>query len=100
VDVEERKVRLTELLGIEEQIWVQVGDFEPVFAIADEDMERANEEKTAAVHFLRFQLNEDQLAAARASDALTFGVSHPAYVIEPVQVSDANRISLLADITR
>ncbi|HIG41570.1 MAG: DUF3501 family protein [bacterium] len=99
-DVEQRKVRLTQLLGIEDQIWVQVGDCAPVFAIADEDMERANEEKTAAVHFLRFQLNDDQLAAARGNQALTFGVNHPAYLVEPVKVADENRASLLADISR
>ena len=99
-DAEQRKVRLTELLGIEDQIWVQVGDCTPVFAIADEDMERANEEKTSAVHFLRFQLNDDQLAAARANQALTFGVEHPAYIVEDVKVTDENHVSLLADICR
>ena len=99
-DVEERKVRLSELLGIEEQIWIQIGDCAPVYAIADEDMERANEEKTSAVHFLRFQLSEHQLAAARANQALMFGVSHPAYSIDPVKVADSNRLSLLADIAQ
>jgi hypothetical protein len=88
-DVEQRKRMLERLKGIERRTWVQVGDAERIFAIADEDLERENEEKTAAVHFVRFELP--------AAQRLTIGVDHPAYraVLEP---SPQQRAALLADL--
>ena len=56
-DVDERKVALGQLRGVEDRVWVQVGGFERVHAIADEDLERSTDEKTSAVHFLRFELD-------------------------------------------
>ena len=73
-DVEERRVRLAELLGIENQVWATVGDGNKVFAIADEDLERANEDKTSAVHFLRFQFDAETTAAIKAGGQITFGI--------------------------
>lgn len=97
-DVEERKRRLTELVGIEDTIWLQFGDTGKIFAIADEDMERDEPDKTAAVHFLRYQLNADQLAAAKAGAKFIIGVDHPAYEAAALTVADNVRRSLVADL--
>jgi hypothetical protein len=96
-DPAERARRLVELKGVEDRIWVQVGEGARIHAIADEDLERANETKTSAVHFLRFELDAQSRTAARAGAVLRFGVDHPAYH-ETVEVSDAMRRSLLADL--
>jgi hypothetical protein len=70
-----------ELKGIEDRCWVQVADFGRVFAIADEDLERENEQKTSSVHFLRFELSDAMVAALRGgAAALAMGVDHPAYL--------------------
>ena len=97
-DVEERRIRLTELLGIEEKIWIKIGDCEPLYPIADEDMDRADGEKTSAVHFLRFQLTPAQQVAARDNQELVVGVSHPAYPVAPEKIPEAIRLSLVTDI--
>ena len=78
-DPDERRVRLAELKGIENRIWVQIEGSERVYAIADEDLERENEEKTASVHFLRFELQPGMIAGLRHGAALTVGVDHPRY---------------------
>ena len=96
-DVDERRRMLERLKGIERRTWVQVGDLERIFAIADEDLERENEEKTAAVHFVRFELPAALREALRRGARLTIGVDHPAYraVLEP---SPEQRAALLADL--
>ncbi len=78
-DVAERQRRLVELRGIERLIWTQVGEAAPIHAIADEDLERENETKTAAVHFLRFELPAGQVQALKRGAVLRFGVEHPRY---------------------
>jgi hypothetical protein len=98
-DVEERRVRLAELLGIENQVWATVGDGNKVFAIADEDLERANEDKTSAVHFLRFQFDAETTAAIKAGGQITFGIDHDNYPSDDVVLAEASRASLAADIT-
>lgn len=97
-DVAERKSALAQLIGIEDRLWIQVGELAKVYAIADEDMERANEEKTAAVHFLRFELTATQAQAVQAGATLHVGVDHPAYQ-HAVQVSEAVRAALAVDIS-
>jgi hypothetical protein len=96
-DVVERRHALSLLKGIEDRVWVQVGEGARIFAIADEDLERENEEKTSAVHFLRFEFD----AAARASLAggagLTVGVDHPQYQAR-VALAPAVRAALAADL--
>ncbi len=77
-NAEERRVALAELKGIERRCWVAIGG-ERVFAIADEDLERENEEKTSAVHFLRFELPAAARAAANAGAPIELGIDHPAY---------------------
>ena len=98
-DVEERRVRLAELLGIENQVWATVGDGNKVFAIADEDLERANEDKTSAVHFLRFQFDAETTAAIKAGGQITLGIDHENYPPDDVVLAEASRASLAADIT-
>lgn len=96
-DPEIRKVQLEKLRGVEDRCWVQVGSLPKVFAIADEDLERENETKTSAVHFLRFELGADGVAALKAGGALSIGVDHPAYGHQ-LTASDNVRASLLADL--
>ena len=98
-DVEERRARLAELLDIENRVRVRVGDTQPVFAIADEDLSRANDDKTSAVHFLRFQFEQAQLDALKAGASVTFGLDHDHYDVEDVLVAEGVRAALAADIT-
>jgi hypothetical protein len=97
-DVEERKRKLGELVGIEDRIWVQVAGAARVHAIADEDLERATDEKTSAVHFLRFELERNMIGALRNGAALTMGADHPHYQ-EAVDIDAAVRASLVNDLT-
>src|SRR5262245_57070651 len=78
-DADERRRMLSQLRGIENEVWVEVGGGQRIHAIADEDLERENDEKTSAVHFLRFELNADTRAQLRRGASLSFGVDHPAY---------------------
>ena len=97
-DVEERKVALERLVGIEHQLWVQVGAHARVTGIADEDMERSREAKTSAVHFVRFQLTPDMVDAARGGAPIAIGVSHPLYSYSFDPVPDAVRAALANDL--
>lgn len=97
-DVEERRAALERLVGIEHELWVQVGGHARVKGLADEDMERSKEAKTAAVHFLRFQLTSDMVAAARAGAPISIGVAHPLYTYSLDPVSEAVRASLANDL--
>ncbi len=96
-DVDERKRQLALLRGIEDLVWLQVDGFDPVYAISNEDLERSNAEKTSAVHFMRFELEPDMIAALRTGAALKMGSNHESYrystVIEP-QVREALLIDL------
>jgi hypothetical protein len=97
-DIAERKAMLGRLVGIENRVYVHVADFDRVFAIADEDLERADEEKTSAVHFLRFELPEEQIAALKAGAALIAGIDHENYQVEVSPVPDNVRASLVNDL--
>jgi Protein of unknown function (DUF3501) len=77
-EAEERRRMLARLKGIERRVWVQVGGCGQVYAIADEDLERENEEKTSAVHFLRFELDSGMRARLKQGAGLAMGVDHPA----------------------
>ena len=96
-DADERARRLAELRGVERCCWLQVAGFEHVLAIADEDLERESEDKTSAVHFLRFELSPQMIKALRAGAALSAGVSHRAYHHEVAPVPPGVRAALLAD---
>jgi hypothetical protein len=97
-DAEERKVQLAKLRGVEDRCWVQVQGHERVFAIADEDLERENDEKTSSVHFLRFELQPAMISALGEGAALSVGMDHEHYrhAIDPV--SPPVRAALAADL--
>ncbi len=97
-DAAERALRLAQLRGIEARCWLRVASYDPVYAIADEDLERSNDEKTSAVHFLRFELSAQMIAAFRAGAALAAGIDLGAYshTVDPVPA--ALRAALLADL--
>lgn len=97
-DVEERQQKLAQLIGIEDKIWMQVDGFDRIYAIADEDLERDNAEKTSAVHFMRYELDKDMIAAVKAGAAISAGVEHQNYqaVVSPVAAN--LRDSLAADL--
>ncbi|MCC6212062.1 MAG: DUF3501 family protein [Burkholderiales bacterium] len=95
---EERRRRLAELKGIEDRCWVQVEGCAKVFAIADEDLERENEEKTSAVHFVRFELDEGMRAALKSGAGVSIGVDHPHYRAL-VQAERDVRDSLAGDLS-
>jgi hypothetical protein len=97
-DIDERKAMLKQLVGIEDRIYVHVADFDRVYAIADEDLERADEEKTSAVHFLRFELPPEQIAALKSGAALIAGIDHENYHVEISPVPDNVRASLVNDL--
>ena len=97
-DVEERRVQLALLKGIEDRCWVQVAGAERVWAIADEDLERENDEKTSAVHFLRFELTPAMVAQMRGGAALAVGADHAHYSHQVQPVPQAVRDSLAADL--
>ena len=85
--------------GVEDRCWVRVGAHERVFAIADEDLDRENDEKTSSVHFLRFELTAAMVTALRSGEALGLGIDHPSYRHSVPEVSEAARKSLLADLS-
>ena len=97
-DPEERAARLGELIGIEDRVWVRVNGLDPVYAIADEDLERETEEKTSSVHFLRFELDAGMTGSLRRGAALSMGIDHPNYPARVDPVPAAVRDSLLNDI--
>jgi hypothetical protein len=94
---DERPRALAQLKGVEERCWVQVAGNQRVFAVADEDLERENEHKTAAVHFLRFELSAPMIAGLRAGSALAIGIDHEHYRHE-VAVPEPVRRALTADL--
>ncbi len=97
-DPAERRVALGRMIGVEDRVWVRVDGFDPVFAIADEDLERETEEKTSSVHFLRFELSADAAAAARGGAAISVGCDHPEYEHHVAPLPDDIRDSLAADL--
>jgi hypothetical protein len=97
-EVIERQRELAKLKGVEDRCWVQVGGQARVFAIADEDLERENDEKTSSVHFLRFELTQEMIAALRSGKSLGLGIDHEHYRHAVPALRDAVRESLLADL--
>jgi Protein of unknown function (DUF3501) len=97
-DVDERRGALARLRGVEDRVWVQVGGFERVYAIADEDLDRETDEKTSAVHFLRFELAPPMVNALKDSAPLGIGVDHPHYAAAIPAVGEATRKALAEDL--
>lgn len=96
-DPEERKRRLAELIGIEQAVWLQIGDLPRILPIANEDLDRTTAEKTSSVHFLRFELAPQQKAAAQAGAPIAVGIDHARYRAE-AWLDENVRKSLLADL--
>ena len=97
-DVEERQRMLSRLAGIEDRVWVQVEGHARVSAVADEDLERGDEEKTSAVHFLRFELDRAMAGALKGGARLAAGVDHPHYRAAIEDIPAAVRSSLAGDL--
>ena len=97
VDENERRVALTKLKGIEDKTWVQVEGSKKVYAIADEDLQRENETKTSAVHFLRFDLTKEMAGALKYGVSLAIGVDHPEYSAV-IEVNNETRTALINDL--
>ena len=94
----ERQSMLARLIGIEDRVWVQVEGHSRVYAIADEDLERENDEKTSSVHFLRFELEPAMIAALKSGKHLAVGVDHPQYAASVDPLEGAVAASLAADL--
>jgi hypothetical protein len=97
-DVDERRRALEALKGVEDRVWMQVGGHDRVYAIADEDLERENEQKTSSVHFLRFELTPPMIDALSKGASLGAGIDHPAYRVTIDSVSHTVRTSLMQDL--
>ena len=97
-DPEERRVALQKLIGVEDRCWVRVSEMERVFAVADEDLERENDEKTSAVHFLRFELTPSMLEAMKSGASLSIGVDHENYRHSVSPLPPTVRDALCADL--
>ena len=97
-DEAQRHVLLAALIGVEDRVWVRVDENEPVFAIADEDLDRTTAEKTSSVHFLRFELSGTMVAGLKQGASLSMGIDHHQYqhLVEPV--SAPVREALVADL--
>lgn len=95
-NVNERRSALTQLVGIEDKIWVQVQGHDKVYAIADEDLERSEDDKTSSVHFLRFELGEGA-ADAKTGAAISMGVEHSAYQFAVEPISSDQQDALIKD---
>jgi hypothetical protein len=96
-DVAQRQRELARLKGVADRVWVQVAGRERVYAIADEDLERESEDKTSAVHFLRFELDTEMRQALSHGAGLAVGVDHPQYQAA-VEAAPAVRAALAADL--
>lgn len=97
-DAEERRGMLTQLIGIENDIWMQVGDSEKICPIANEDLQRSDGTKTSAVHFLRFELDSSQVQALKNGARLSAGIDHKNYQVEVSPVAGNVRNSLVGDL--
>ena len=95
---DERHEALSRLIGIEDRVWVQVADYDRVYAIADEDMERETTEKTSSVHFMRFELTAAMISSLQGGAELAAGIDHAGYNAEVLPVPAAIRAALLADL--
>ena len=98
VDVAERTTALEKLIGIDRKTWIQVEGFDKVFAISNEDLERETEEKTSAVHFMRFELDDAMVEAARQGAAISAGIDHENYTHAVSPLPENYRVALVNDL--
>ena len=98
-DADERRAALARLGGIEDRVWLRVRDCEAVFALADEDLQRRDSDRTSAVHFLRFELSAPMAHRLLAGAPLAVGIDFEGYRHEVDPVADPIRDSLAADLS-
>jgi Protein of unknown function (DUF3501) len=98
-EVEERQRMLAKLIGVEDRVWARVTGHATVYALADEDLERSNDEKTSAVHFLRFELDAQMKQSLKSGAALALGVDHPNYRVAVDPLAQPVREALLMDLS-
>lgn len=96
-DANERKRELARLIGVEDRMFVEVEGGERVYAIADEDLDRENEEKTSAVHFVRFEFGENAIARIKAGAAVKLGCDHTNYPAH-VAIAPETLAALVSDL--
>ena len=99
VDVAERVAALQQLIGIDRKTWVQVDGFDKVFAISNEDLERETEDKTSAVHFMRFELTAEMIAAVKKGSDVSVGIDHENYIHAVSPVPDNYRQAFVNDLS-
>jgi hypothetical protein len=97
-DADQRQQALARLKGIEDRVWLRVGELPAAYAIADEDLERENAQKTSAVHFLRFELSPPMIKGFKSGANVAIGVDHPAYRAEVASLAEPVRSALQADL--
>ena len=97
-DPAERALRLGELIGIEDKVWLQVEGCDRVYPIADEDLDRSTADKTSSVHFMRYELSPAMITAAKGGAAIHAGIDHPGYHVDGFEVDPAVRDSLTKDL--
>ena len=97
-DEDKRRAALSKMLGIEDKVWLKIDGFKEIYPISDEDLDRENESKTSAVHFLRFQLSNEMIESLKLGSQLSGGIDHPAYshTIDPIP--DNIRKELISDL--
>lgn len=96
-DADERRQRLKELVGIEHKVWLRVDNGARIYAIADEDLDRSDAEKTSAVHFMRFELSEADIEAVKRGEPVFAGADHARYRYD-IELSDEQRQAIAADL--
>jgi hypothetical protein len=92
-----RAAQLEKMVGIEDLIWMQIGDRDKFWSIADEDLERSTENKTSAVHFLRLEVDDVSAQALKDGEKWIVGVQHPVYTYQ-FEVTGETRDCLLNDL--
>ena len=97
-DEKERRDALSKMLGIEDKVWLKIDGFNEIYPISDEDLDRENDTKTSAVHFLRFQLTSEMIAALKLGSQLSAGIDHPAYSYTINPIPENIRTSLISDL--
>ena len=96
-DAEERQRALEKLGGVEDKVWVQAEGFDKVYAIADEDMDRNRDEKTSAVHFMRFEFNDKMINALKSNKSLSMGIDYEGFMQTVSPIASNNQQALIKD---
>ena len=97
-DEDQRRAALAKLVGVEHALWLRVAGFDKVRPISNEDLDRSTDDKTASVHFMRFELTPDMVAAAKAGAALAAGIDHPNLNVSLDPLPEPQRAALAADL--